>query len=552
MRYYLTALIGLAVFLGAAEVPRAQEPAPAQGDQSYLVVVNDDTIYVSDMDKVFMDIHSRMDNEHKESYDYRKLLNKIINDRLIAQEAFALGLDQDEALLEKLDRDRRENAVRLYARENFNSDSEISDKDILAYFLKNYSKMQIRTVSVQDSATAQTLINAIKGGASMDSIAEASSMDMYRYKGGLHNLKYYGDVEKELRDQADKMKPGEISAPFRYRQIYAFLRIDKTAPADTSELAAYTPKIKSVLMQQKREKKWSEFIAGLMKKYPFKTDSTILKRIEADAAGLYTPDFTNGSEDPVFVGSKEYSYTEGDLRTMISRLAMERGDLTFDSLMQIGMSSAKDKFVLTMAACENGYLDRPEIIAQYTNSLDSSLIEIYIKETVVSQITFNHAEFDAYYKEHLDDFREPDEYELERLDITDEKIATEIEKRLGEGADFDFIAREYEPDSGVSKEKAQWMSLMVFPDQIRSEMQQLGVGHSSRAYPTGSGWMIFHINGKRPGRVKEMDEVEMKIREVMFQKKFNELLDKALTLIKAGSTIEYNDPAIEKYFGEGS
>ena len=550
MKYYLAALIGLTVFLGAAEVSRAQEQT--QVNEAYLAVVNDDTVYVSDMDKVFMDIHSKMDNEHKETFDYRKLLNKIINDHLIVQEAAALGLDQDEKLLDKLNGEKQENAMRLYARENFNPDSEISDQDVQAYFRKNYSRMQLRTVSVQDSATAQSLIDAIKGGAPMDSIAEKVSMDMYRYKGGLHNFKFYGDVEKDLRDQADKLKPGELSKPFRYRQVYAFLRIDKTEPADTSLLAAHTPKIKSVITQQRREKKWSGFILGLAKQYPFTTDSAALKRIEADAARLYTPEFTNGSERPVFIGGKKYSYSEGDLRTMISRLAMERGDLAFDSLMQIGLTSARDQFVLTMAACENGYLDRPEVMAQYTNSLDSSLIEIYIKETVVSQIMFNHAEFDAYYKEHLDDFREPDEYELERLDISDEGTAKEIEKRLSEGADYDFIAREYERDSGVSKEKAQWMSLMVFPDQIRSEMQQLQIGQSSRAYPTGSGWMVFHIKGKRPGRIKEMDEVEMKIREVMFQKKFNELLDKALTLIKAGSTIEYNDPAIEKYFGEGS
>lgn len=550
MKYYLTALIGLVILLGATDILSAGEKDP--GDQSYLAVVNDDTIYVAAMDQVFMNLHSKLDKERKENFDYRKLLNKMINDRLIVQEATALGLDQDDQLLDRLGQGRKNNAMRLYAREQFKAAPEISDKDVLDYFNKYYAKLQLRTVSIQDSALARTLIAAIKGGAPMDSIAEASSMDMYRYKGGLHNLKYYADVERELRDQADKLKPGGLSAPFKYRQVYAFLRVEKTMPADTSELATYAKKIRTVLEQESRGAKWTQFIDGLEKRYPFRTESTALARIKADSAKLYTPDFTDGSGDPIFIGSGQYFYSEADVRTGVSRLAMERGDLPFDSLLQIGLISARDEFVLTMASSEGGYLERPEVVSQYNNSLDSSLIETYIKETVVSQITFNHAEFDAYYNEHLDDFREPDEIELGRLDIPDEKTAAEIEKRLNEGADYDFIAREYGRTAGVVEEKTQWISLEAFPDQVKSELELLKIGESSRVFPTSESWMIFHVSGRRPGQVKEMSEVDMKIREIMFQRKFDELLDRALTLIKAGSEIEYNEPAIGKYFGEGS
>ena len=66
--------------------------------------------------------------------------------------------------------------------------------------------MQIRTVSVVDSIQAVALAGDILKGAPMDSIANAVSADMYRYKGGLHNLKNFGDVEKELRAQAVKKR----------------------------------------------------------------------------------------------------------------------------------------------------------------------------------------------------------------------------------------------------------------------------------------------------------------------------------------------------------
>ena len=44
----------------------------------------------------------------------------------------------------------------------------------------------------------------------------------------------------------------------------------------------------------------------------------------------------------------------------------------------------------------------------------------------------------------------------------------------------------------------------------------------------------------------------MRIREVMFQRKFDKLLDKALGTLKANSHIEYRQDEIDKYFGSDS
>jgi len=44
--------------------------------------------------------------------------------------------------------------------------------------------------------------------------------------------------------------------------------------------------------------------------------------------------------------------------------------------------------------------------------------------------------------------------------------------------------------------------------------------------------------------------VEMKIREVMFQRKFNEILDETLDILKSNSNIKYNDEVLENYFSE--
>jgi len=548
MKTALITLIGLFVLLGPTGVCEGDSDSSRQ---DILAVVNHDTIYISDMDKMFMSVHRGMDNSRKESFDYRSLLNKIINDRLIVQEAGALGIDQEEWLLDKLEGARTNNAIRQFAAEQFKPDLEVSDKDVEDYFHKYYSKLQIRTISATDRNQAEELITAIKSGAAMDSIAGAASMDMYRYQGGLHNLKSFGDVENELREQAVKLKPGEISPPFPYRKVFAFLRVEQAVPADTSELDSRRKKIVSVLKQTKYEAEWAAFLDRQEAQHPYSTDSTVLMRVVNDSASLFSPDFTNGSEDAVLQGGNDFSFSESQLRTSISRLAMERGTMPFDSILTVGLSAARQEFLLMIAAYDNGYFTHPEVEAKYAASLDSSLIEIYLKETVVSQIRFNQAEFKEYYDGNPDKFREPDELELDQLEIADKEIAMEIERRLKEGADFDFIAKEYGSTGKVERLEIKRMSLMSFPDQVGAELDGLKIGESSRAFPISTGFIVFHVHDRHQGRLKEMNEVEMEIREVMFQRKFDELLDQTLVIIKANSTIEYNDPAIEKYFGEG-
>jgi parvulin-like peptidyl-prolyl isomerase len=78
------------------------------------------------------------------------------------------------------------------------------------------------------------------------------------------------------------------------------------------------------------------------------------------------------------------------------------------------------------------------------------------------------------------------------------------------------------------------------------------VGETSRALPIATGWLIFKLDGRRPGEVKSLDDVEMQIRQVMFQRKFNEELDRYLDLLREGSEIVLMQAKIDRYFGRGS
>ena len=64
--------------------------------------------------------------------------------------------------------------------------------------------------------------------------------------------------------------------------------------------------------------------------------------------------------------------------------------------------------------------------------------------------------------------------------------------------------------------------------------------------------MILRLKARREGQPAPLDEVEPRIREVMFQRKFNAELDSVLGMLKQHSDIQYDEKAIQAYFGDDS
>jgi len=549
MRSLMKFAVCITLSLAATLVLRSSAASQESGqNERVLATVNGETINSSELDREFMLVHSALSEEKKETFDYRGLLDKLINDKLLVQEAFSLGLDEEEWLQEKLAESRTRNAIKQYVADSVIFDREISEEDVLEYFLANYSKMQIRSLSVPDLENARRLAESIESGADMDSMANQVSADMYRYKGGLHNLKYLADVENVYREQALQLKVGELSSPIPYRDVYSIIRLEKEEPADTNNLAGLRNRIKSVLMAQRKDSVWADFITKLRDRYPVTVDTAAIANIAGSAEELYSAEFLKAEDKPVLTLDDDHVITESELRKKISHTAMSSGGLSLQPVLNRAIESSVAELALSKAVAESGYIDHPKVMEKYAQSLDSALIELYIKEAVVDKIRFNKAEFTTYYNERIDDFREPAEYRLDKILLSDEETSNLVMERLRSGADFAYLAKKYDTDPDSVDKKSLQIKLSAFPEPIRGEMAKLKTGDSSPAFQVEEGWVVFYVKDVQPGRVRTLDEVEMEIREVMFQREFDEILDNTLDLLKSNSIIEYNDDAIEAYF----
>lgn len=523
-----------------------------QSERALLAVVNADSIFTTDVDAIFAGVHSGMSASQKGDFDYHKLLKKLINDRLIIQEAEALGIPSEDYFREFLDEQKRGLVSRLYVRKNLPAIDSIGADSIAAYFRGNYRKVRVRTIAVATAAAAESLVALVKAGADMDSLAKARSLDVHRYMGGLHSFKYWANIELDLRDYLQGATKGQLIGPFPFRQVSAIMRVEDTAPANPEELPALRGMIKEALRAQSAEAAWKRFVGNLRDRYSVVIDSAAIAAIVENTTSVLDSTFQYGSERPVAVMAGQVIADESRLRRATAHAAMSNATAPVATLLYQTLDGLLQEAVLYRAGLDAGLDADERIVRQLAVASDSALIEIYLKETVVAAIKFNRDEFQQYYREHQADFRDPDQINIREVTVASAATADSAVALLHEGADFGYVAGRFRKDPKELAERVQWISLAAFPPSIRADLEQIKVGGNSQAYPTEDGWVIFKLLDRRQGELRRMDEVEMKIREAMFQAKFTELLDAALERLRAHSTIVLFDEAIENYLGAGN
>lgn len=534
-----TVLAGLLM----AAVPAMAEQAPTDT----LVTVNGEPITIEDCDRLIMQAHQSGSTGMTESH-LRNLLDKRVNDLLILQDAMGMGLDEDPGFQEVLDGKMNRHAVDAFVAEKFTPSTEVPADSIQAFFERYYWKIQVRQLSVRTREQAEELRLAVLEGADLDSLARAVSLDTRRIEGGLHNLKFWGDVENVLRDAVRDLNPGDLSAVFPFREAFAFVRCEQELPADQADLDEFRQPITSVLRLQASERSWQDFLAGLRADFTIEANPPVLARILADSALVLTGEFLREGSDPVLTCSDGSAVSETELRRAISHEAMQNAQSAFAPLLETARERIEKELLLEKAALREGFHQTPSAQAYYWQEWEQGLIQGYLAETITDPMVFNREEFESYYRQHEDRFRGPTEVKLDMLLLEDEKQAQEAARRLADGADFSFIRKQYKPGDSAPLGDSRFVPVSMFSDDIIEALDSLEVGQSSPALTIKTGWLIFQLKGRRPGQPLPLDDVEMKIRQVLFQEKFNAQLDERLDLLRERSQIVRWSDRIETYF----
>lgn len=156
-------------------------------------------------------------------------------------------------------------------------------------------------------------------------------------------------------------------------------------------------------------------------------------------------------------------------------------------------------------------------------------VEDYKKQIVAQQliqdevqkVEISDKEVQNYYKEHKEDFGQPEEVSVRHILVEEEKTANEVYEKLKKGEDFAKLAKEYSMDPGT-KEKGGELGFFA-KGQMVPEFEQVAFslkdGELSKPVKTTYGYHIIRLEERKKASQKPFDEVKDEVKNTALQEK---------------------------------
>jgi peptidyl-prolyl cis-trans isomerase C len=123
-------------------------------------------------------------------------------------------------------------------------------------------------------------------------------------------------------------------------------------------------------------------------------------------------------------------------------------------------------------------------------------------------------EIRAYYEQHPDEFKSPEEVRVRQILVHDESLANEIAKKLKAGEAFEALSSEHSVAANAKKGgEIGYLSRGELPKMFEEEIFALKPGAISNVIPTDGGFHIFKVDERRAAGTIDLQTAEPVIRE---------------------------------------
>jgi parvulin-like peptidyl-prolyl isomerase len=269
-------------------------------------VVNGETISLDELNKRFLPVKLQYSQSLPPQVEQslprlqRELLEKLIDKKLLLQEAKKRGLTVDEAELaeyvskisspspdQKTDQEQKKQTaerrdwlqglkeellINKLIRQEVEANIVVAEEEAYAYYqahpeeFQQPERVRVRQIVVETEWEAEDIRKEIIRGGDFAKLAEAKSLSPDGAKGG--DLGYFGrgQMPAEFDEVAFSLKKGEISRVFKSSYGYHIFKLTDKKKASTLSFAEAKEKIIQKLKSQKRDAALDAWLGSLKKR----------------------------------------------------------------------------------------------------------------------------------------------------------------------------------------------------------------------------------------------------------------------------------------------
>ncbi len=518
-----------------------------------VAVVNNDEITVEDLRDSIVDTHQQNSKEKDNVVQARKimfdeLLNRLINVRLIVQEAKNIGLDELPEIKQGIDVFSKI-TLRNLLREELWKDLTVNEDEVEKVYRADVNQVKVTLVVFTKKQEAKKALGKIKvkDGKNFDEVVAQEIKDgktIAKEAGAFFKM---NQLDPAIAEQIPKMKIGEISPVIKVKKkgkmVFEFFRLDEQQTFDSA--AAKEAARNKVLLEEKVDI-INKFLPSLYKT-GVKTNDKLKDSLDYGPKGAGIEKLMEDKrvlaeiegEDPVTVGELSEAlldkFYHGIKNLNSQKLAKAKND-AFETIME--------KRLLHREAIKRG-IDRSEaytrMLAEYKRS---TLFSVFVQKVIVPDIQTNTDELKAYYHDHADEYMSSEMVKLRTLAFRKKDAAAAVIDKMKKGADFDWVKANAEglveknEDDPLSFEEDQYVTTQALPEDIQKAIARPRAG-DFRLYegPEGT-YYVLNIQEVIPAKPRPFEEVREPIREIVYGKRLNKSVEEWAQKLKESSDVK--------------
>jgi parvulin-like peptidyl-prolyl isomerase len=542
---WLSALI--AVALVATGIAAADEAARSVVDgREVLASVNGEPVTAEDLRWQIGTLHESMPDVVGlvARPDPVALLQRVINAKLIVQEARNIGLDETPEVRSMLEAGRQELLKRFLIDERIKEIHEGDPAAVEDLYEQMVQEVQVRSVLFRSREDATAFETAVRGGASFEQVlaplVESGKADTK----GAEYLKV-SEMRPGVAAAVVELEPGSITSPIDVPGGVAVIRLlgfrvpeDPDARAAAEETALtyrrqaalldYTEEMRQRYVKVDKEVRDSlDFDSGKVDVEAYRGDGRILAEVKG-AEPVTVGELTSRVEQTFYHGldrAAERNRINDKLPGVLDRIVLERA--------------------MELEAKRLGIEDRPAFSSARKAQEESILFGTFVRRVVNPEIQLSDEKLQAIYREHLDDYSTPAMIRLRSLPFEDREHAEAGLEKLRRGSDLEWMRANAgglvdEPDriEELLEFDGRLLTLSSLPDRVQDAVAGASAGQF-RLYAQPDGpFYVLAVVELLPSRPREFADVRDQLLQRAFLLEREKAMDVWTDELRKASEIE--------------
>jgi len=231
----------------------------------------------------FNQLWKEVPEEYKLQLDKSMVLDQMISEKLLIQEAKEKKFEEDEKIAEQIKKTTEQILVQALIQREILDKIKVNDEEVLEYYEQNKDsftekeQVHLYNILLETEEDAQNVLEQLKAGGDFSEIAKTKSTGPSAAQGGDMGFISKGSIIPEIDEAVFALEIGELTDIIKSDYGFHILKVTEKKPESTKTLEEAREDIIQTLLPEKQKEAFEDLLEELKGKVEIEINEEALR-----------------------------------------------------------------------------------------------------------------------------------------------------------------------------------------------------------------------------------------------------------------------------------